>query len=119
MQETLTCIRCPRGCSLVAIVDGDGVVTSVSGNACRRGVDYARAEIACPLRTVTSTVPVEGSGLLRMLPVRTAGEVPRDRVLDVMAELASVRALAPVTMGDVVLRDVAGTGVDVVATACA
>lgn len=119
MQEPLTCIRCPRGCSLVAIVDGDGVVTSVSGNACRRGVDYARAEIACPLRTVTTTVPVEGSRALRMLPVRTAGEVPRARVLDVVRELASVRAQAPVENGDVVLRDAAGTGVDVVATASA
>lgn len=117
MQQTLTCIRCPRGCALVAVVDEGGVVTEVSGNACRRGADYARSEVAHPVRTVTSTVPVEGSRLLRMLPVRTAREVPRDRVLDVMRELASVRAHAPVEMGDVVLRDAAGTGVDVVATA--
>lgn len=119
MHERLTCIRCPRGCALVATVGEGGVVTDVSGNACRRGVEYARAEIACPLRTVTTTVPVEGSRALRMLPVRTAGEVPRARVLDVVRELASVRAQAPVKVGDVVLRDAAGTGVDVVATASA
>lgn len=117
MLQRLTCVRCPRGCALVAAVDEGGAVTEVFGNACRRGADYARSEVACPLRTVTSTVPVDGSHLLRMLPVRTAGEVPRDRVLDVMRELASVRAHAPVGVGDVVLQDAAGTGVDVVATA--
>lgn len=112
----LTCIRCPRGCALVAsVVNGD--VVDVAGNACRRGIEYARAEVTRPLRTVTTTVPVEGSPCQRVVSVRTAGEVPRDRVLDVMRALAGACAHAPIEIGDVVLADVAGTGVNVVATA--
>ncbi|WP_273396837.1 DUF1667 domain-containing protein [Thermophilibacter mediterraneus] len=115
--RALTCIRCPRGCRLTVELGGAGEVAGVRGNACARGASYARAEVAHPVRSVTTTVPVDGSASLRRLPVRTEREVPRERVLDVVRALAGVRAAAPVEIGDVVAEDVAGTGVDVVATA--
>ena len=114
-ERVLTCIRCPRGCRVSVTLAADGSVLAVTGNACPRGDSYARAEVSAPVRTVTTTVPVEG-GSQRRVAVKTAREVPRDAVLDVVRALAGARAVAPVEIGDVIARDVAGTGVDVVAT---
>lgn len=110
--RTLTCIGCPMGCQLTVTLQ-DGAVTAVEGNTCRRGDDYARKECVCPMRTVTGTVrTVDG----RVFSVRTAGDVPRDKVMDTAAALCRVRAALPVHIGDTVLRNVCDTGVDVVAT---
>lgn len=114
-ERVLTCIRCPRGCRVSVGLGAGGSVLEVTGNACPRGDSYARAEVSAPVRTVTTTVPVEG-GSQRRVAVKTAREVPRDAVLDVVRALAGARAVAPVEIGDVIARDVAGTGVDVVAT---
>ncbi|SEH60785.1 MULTISPECIES: DUF1667 domain-containing protein [Atopobiaceae] len=116
IMRELTCIRCPRGCHLVARLSGTEVA-SVGGNACPRGDAYARKELTNPTRVVTSTVRVAGRTPAPMLPVKTAQDVPKDLVRDVMEALASVRVSPPVRMGQVVLADVCGTGVDVVATA--
>lgn len=114
-ERVLTCILCPRGCRVRVGLGAGGSVLAVTGNACPRGDSYARAEVSAPVRTVTTTVPVEG-GSQRRVAVKTAREVPRDAVLDVVRALAGSRAVAPVEIGDVIARDVAGTGVDVVAT---
>lgn len=110
----LTCIRCPRGCQLEATVE-KGVVTAVTGNACPRGAAYAADEVTHPMRCVTTTVRVSG-GTDAVTSVRTAGDVPRELVRDVVTALAGVTLQAPVHVGDVVLPDACGTGVDVVAT---
>lgn len=111
----LTCINCPLGCLLtVTMVDGE--VTSVTGNTCKRGETYGKKEVTNPTRIVTTTVPVVGSDTERMVSVKTASDVPKGKMFDVVAALADVTARAPVAIGDVILADVAGTGVDVIAT---
>ena len=110
----LTCIGCPMGCQLRATLE-DGVVTAVTGNTCPRGDAYARKECVAPARTVTGTVRGSG-GALPVVSVRTAGEVPKEKVLDVARALCRVQLTAPVQAGDVVIPNVLGTGVDVVAT---
>ena len=112
---TLTCIRCPKGCQVTVALEG-GRVTAVTGNGCPRGDAYARKEVKDPTRVVTTVVPVSGSGVARMVSVKTAGDVPKAKVLDVVRALSGVSMAAPVHIGDVVLADVCGTGVDVVAT---
>lgn len=112
---TLTCIRCPKGCQVTVTLEG-GQVTSVAGNGCPCGDAYARKEVKDPTRVVTTVVPVSGSGVARMVSVKTAGDVPKAKVLDVVRALSGVSMAAPVHIGDVVLADVCGTGVDVVAT---
>ena len=114
-RRGLTCIRCPRGCRLTVTLEGEEVL-SVEGNACPRGDGYAGKEVSNPTRTVTTTVPVRGCAPRRMVSVKTAGDVPKSLVLDVVRELADVSVDAPVGIGDVILADVCGTGVDVVAT---
>lgn len=111
----LTCIRCPRGCQ-VSVTLEEGRIVRVSGNACPRGDEYARKEVCDPTRQVTSVVPVTGARDLAMLPVKCSGEVPKGRVMDVVRALRGVRVAAPVRIGDVIVRDVCGSGVDVVAT---
>ena len=112
---TLTCIRCPKGCQVTVALEG-GRVTAVTGNGCPRGDAYARKEVTDPTRVVTTVVPVSGSDVARMVSVKTAGDVPKAKVLDVVRSLSDVSMAAPVHIGDVVLADVCGTGVDVVAT---
>ena len=109
----LTCIVCPVGCRITAEVEGGDV--RVSGNQCKRGELYCRQEVSCPVRTVTSLVAVEG-GELPLCPVKTAQAVPKAKVPEVLAALRALRVEAPVAIGDVLLRDIAGTGVDLVAT---
>ena len=108
----LTCIGCPMGCLLHVQME-NGAVVSVSGNTCRRGEAYARRECVAPVRTVTGTVRLHGG---EMLPVKTDGEVPKAQVFAVAEALRTATAHAPVAIGDVVLPNVCGTGVNVVAT---
>ena len=112
--RNLTCIGCPMGCQLTAELAG-GEVISVCGNTCARGEAYARKECAHPARTVTVTVRCEG-GVLPVVSVRRADEVPKEKVFDVARALGAVTVRAPLHIGDVVLADAAGTGVAVVAT---
>lgn len=112
-EHNLTCIRCPMGCQLLVTVEG-GEVT-VTGNTCPRGADYGRQEVISPVRTVTSTVRVTG-GQLPVVSVKTAGDVPKDKVDDVMRDIRSASVSAPVKIGDVIVRNAGGTGIDVLAT---
>ena len=113
MKQALTCIGCPMGCTLEATVE-NGAVTAVSGNTCQRGDAYARKECVAPARTVTGTVRLSDGGVVA---VRTAGEVPKAKVLEVARAFNQVVAERPVAIGDILARDIAGTGVDVKATA--
>lgn len=116
MTETreLTCIGCPRGCSLNVVLE-DGAVVSLVGNSCPIGDSYGRKEVTDPRRTVTSTVAVIG-GEYRVVPVKTASDIPKHLIMDCMAEIARTQVTAPVHIGDVVIKNVLGTGTDVVAT---
>ncbi len=109
----LTCIQCPLGCPLTVTVDA-GKVT-VTGNTCPRGAVYGEKEVTHPTRTVTSTVVVEGGEMARV-SVKTAGDIPKEKIFDVMAEIRRTRLTAPVTIGDVIIKNAAGTGVDIIAT---
>ncbi len=87
----------------------------VSGNACPKGAVYGAQEAVAPMRTLTTTVTIEGSAR-RRLPVRSSGELPLSRLLEAMAALDLVAVHPPVVRGDVVLRAILGLGVDMIAT---
>ncbi len=108
------CTGCPLGCRLeVDAVAGD--VIEVRGHTCKRGERYGRQEYLDPRRPLSTTVWVRGARVAR-LPVRSAESVPRDRLVEVAEALRGVCVDAPVRRGQVVLADVAGTGVDVIAS---
>ena len=98
-KRNLTCIGCPMGCALLVEMDGKEII-SVTGNTCKKGAEYAVKEVTDPTRIVTTTVRVK-NGSMPVVSVKTAQ--------DVCVE-------APVQIGDVILENVAGTGVDIVAT---
>ena len=113
-RKELICIGCPLGCNLTVEMDGAQVV-SVSGNTCKRGDDYARKELTDPRRIVTSTVPVTG-GNLPVVSVKTVSDIPKGKIRECLIALKGVTLTAPVRIGDVIVKNVADTGVDVVAT---
>ena len=109
----ITCINCPVGCRLTVEME-NGAVVSVTGNTCPRGVTYAKQECVDPLRMVTAVVPVAGNGM--PLSVKTRTPIPKKQIAACMKELAAVELTAPVAAGSVVLANVCGTGVDIIAT---
>lgn len=113
-ERKLICIGCPMGCSLTVEIDG-GEVVSVTGNTCKRGDVYARKEVTNPTRIVTSTVRVTGGGH-DMVSVKTKEDIPKGKIFECVKALKGVSVQAPVHIGDVILEDVAETGVPIVAT---
>jgi CxxC motif-containing protein len=109
----LTCICCPLGCDLK--IDKSGAEFIVTGNKCPRGKKYAIEEITAPKRIVTSTVKITG-GSYPVIPVKTATPIPKEKIFTIMAILANVEVVVPVHVGDIVVKNIADTGVDVVAT---
>lgn len=115
MTKKLICISCPMGCELKIEQDQSGAVLSVTGNLCKRGDVYGRKEVTAPTRTVTSTVRVTG-GNKPLISVRTKTDIPKDKIWDCMTLIKKASAAAPVAVGDIIIENIAGTGVPLVAT---
>ena len=111
MNRTLTCIICPRGCTLT--VTGEKGALTVTGNACPKGQQYAIDECTHPVRTVTSVVRVYNREDT-MVSVKTSSPIPKEHIFDVMNAIHAARVRAPIAAGTVILTDVYGA--DVVAT---
>ena len=112
-ERTVTCIGCPMGCRLRVTLEG-GQVSEVDGAACGRGAAYARQECVCPTRQVTTLARVRGRR--EPLSVKTAQPVPKALIFACVEEIHRACVVPPVRIGDVVVKNVCGTGVDVVAT---
>lgn len=109
----LTCIVCPRGCTIQYDVE-NGEAINIEGNACPRGKAYTEAEIKAPTRMVTSTVPIVGSHY-HQLPVITSAPIPKQAIFEVMDEIHNTVVKAPIEMGQVIIDNVANTGIQILA----
>ena len=116
MEHQITCINCPVGCRMTVTVE-DGKVTKVAGNTCKRGDSYARTEITNPMRSLTTSVKVCG-GVHPVVPVKSSGPVPKGKMFDCMEAINAACVKAPVKIGDIVIKDILGLGVDIIATNC-
>lgn len=112
-KRELICIGCPLGCPMTVTIDGEEI--KVEGNTCARGEAYAKKEVLSPTRIVTSSIRVKG-GTLAMVSVKTKSDIPKGKIFDCMKEIRSAEVEAPVALGDVLIADCAGTGVDIIAT---
>ena len=113
-SSQLICIGCPVGCLITATKREDGGY-DITGNTCRKGEAYARNELTAPVRTITSMIRVtEGNG--KVIPVKTAEEIPKGKIMECMKEIKAACVKAPVSVGDILIPDVAGTGIAVIAT---
>ena len=113
MIRELTCIVCPKGCQLKAEIE-NGEVVNVTGNTCPRGKQYAIDECTHPMRTVTSTARTANGSVI---PVKTSGTIPKELMFALMSEINKATVSLPARIGDVVIPNVLGTGVDVIVTA--
>lgn len=113
MEKTYTCIVCPMGCRVSVSEQGDNLI--ISGYECKNGRIYATNEYTAPKRMITSTVSID-DGVLRRLPVVSNMEVPKGLIRDCLKVMNSTVAIAPVRLGDVVVRDICNSGVDIVAS---
>lgn len=113
MKYDVTCVVCPLGCKMTVTKMDNGY--SVSGNTCKRGEKYGVEEVTNPKRVVTSTVRLKGS-YLNLLPVKTNGSIPKGLIFDVMDALDKITITAPVKVGDIIIKDVLGTGIDIVSS---
>lgn len=113
-RRELVCIGCPMGCNLCAEIS-DGNVVKISGNSCKIGETYGIKECTNPTRILTSSVEVVGKERI-MLPVKTEKDVPKSKIEECMKALKGIKVNAPIKIGDIILQDVANTGVNFIAT---
>ena len=114
MEKGLICIGCPLGCEIsVELLDNE--IVKISGNTCPRGERYAREEITAPTRIVTTTVRVK-NGHLPVVSVKTKSDIPKQKIMECIRALQGVSIEAPVKINQIVMTDVVGTGVDIIAT---
>ena len=115
-ERTIICLRCPRGCDVQVTVDETNLVTEVQGNVCKLGREYAQSEVTNPRRVLTSTVRVRG-GVKPLVAVWTPKPIPKDKLLSLARDTRMVEVAAPVQVGQLVIEDWRGLGIDVVASA--
>ena len=114
MEKSIICTVCPQGCRITVKGEGEKI-ESVTGFTCPRGETYARQEFVCPMRILTGSVRTENAAE-PLLPVRSAERIPRDKIPECMKILRTVKVKPPVAIRDVVVKDILGTGVDIVAS---
>ncbi|MFI3167661.1 MAG: DUF1667 domain-containing protein [Bacillota bacterium] len=109
-KQKVTCIMCPMGCDLT--VEKNGETFTVSGNTCGRGKTYGIAEVTAPIRMVTSLVKYKDA----VTSVKTSAPIPKDKIAEVLKHIKTLNIQTTLECGDVVLKNVANTGADVVVT---
>ena len=114
VKRELVCIGCPLGCAITAEISDNNDV-KITGNSCKIGQEYGVKECTNPTRILTSTVPIIGREDI-MLPVKTERDVPKDKIEVCIKALKGIRVNAPINIGDIILRNVANTGVNFIAT---
>ncbi len=112
-KKEFTCVSCPMGCRLTAYRNPDGEII-VEGYTCKRGLEYGMQELQDPRRNISSTVRIEDAEL-SALPVKTSAPIPKGMIFGVMQEINKVCVSAPISTGDVIIKNVLGTGCDIVA----
>ena len=114
MIKKLTCIECPKSCALTVDIENCRIV-KFGGNECPKGEEYAKTEIENPLRILTGTVLAKGLPF-KMIPVRTDKPIPKAKVLEAAAEIKKIRVKIPFRIGDIIVPNFLGLGVNLIAT---
>jgi CxxC motif-containing protein len=113
-KKHFVCVVCPIGCEIDVVHDGSKII-SMEGNKCEKSVEFVSQELIEPMRILTTTVRIRGSRW-PVIPVRTDKSVPKRLFPRIMKELRRIKLQAPISMLDMVVRDIAGTGADIIAT---
>lgn len=112
-MTNLICIVCPNGCNLEIEKDGEKLV--VKNNKCKRGITFATEEMTNPTRSVTSTCATIYPDI-PVVPVRTKGDIPKDKIFDLINLINTITIDRPYSTGEVLYPNVLGTGIDLIVT---
>jgi CxxC motif-containing protein len=113
-KRHFVCVICPIGCEIDVVHDGSKII-SMEGNKCEKSEEFVNQELIEPMRILTTTVRIQES-MWPVIPVRTDKPVPKRLFPRIMRQLRRTKLQAPVNMLDVVVRDVLGTGANIIAT---
>ncbi len=112
-NKEIRCIVCPTGCLIhVENVNGELII---EGHTCKRGEVYASDEFIAPKRILTTTMRVE-NGFLPLIPVRSNSPVPKERLGDALKEIAKIKVIAPIKVGDILIENVLGLEINIIAS---
>lgn len=114
MKKEIICTVCPMGCNITVEGEGENII-SVEGYTCKRGKEYASAEFCHPVRILTTTMKTDNEKN-PLVPVRSEKPLPKEKIMDCMEIIRNNIAKTPVKMYDVLVKDICGTGIDIVAT---
>jgi CxxC motif-containing protein len=113
-KKEITCIVCPIGCKILIDKKGNKVEIT-DGNKCKRGIDYAASEALDPRRVLTTSILVE-NGEWPLVSVKSSMPIPKDKIFDVLEEIKKVKIKAPVNLGNIIIKNVSNTGIDIIST---
>lgn len=110
-MKEIICIVCPKGCH----IQYDENTDEFSNFICKRGPEYAKKELTNPTRILTTTVEIDNA-IVSRLPVVTSKDIPKTMMFDCIKALSDVKVCAPIKVGDVIVENILGLDVDIVAT---
>ena len=113
-KQSLICINCPMGCHL-EIIETEKGGWLIEGNQCKRGITYAQKELTAPTRTLTTTVKVQNNPL-RRLPVKSSDGLPKEKLFEAMELINQIIVESPLQVGDIIIKNILNTGIDIVST---
>ncbi len=116
MQKKFTCIICPVGCE-ITVTGTANTIEKIEGNQCKRGIQYATDEYIDPRRILTTTVKIDGYSL-PVISVRSDKPLPKNMIFECMEIIKKERVQAPVSMGEVVIKNILDTDVNIITTKC-
>ena len=111
--QEIICTGCPLGCRMTAEI---GEAVTIKGNMCVIGYEYGLAEVQDPQRMLTTSIKVIRGEGYEMLSVKTSAPIPKGRMMDCMAAIRGHRAEGSYSVGDVVIQNILGLGIDTIAT---
>ena len=118
-EKKITCVTCPLGCKLKINIENNKIV-SISGSQCKKGIKFAEEEIKDPRRILTTTIKLKTQGrreaAFNRLPVRSVTPAPKDKILEIIKEVRKIKVSPPVKMGDIIAKNIIGSGVDIIAS---
>ena len=113
-EKKITCIVCPIGCKILVKTDGTQFEV-VEGNKCKKGIEYAKNEALDPRRMLTTSVLVNG-GEWPLISVKSSEPVPKEKIFSILKEIKKNAVDAPINSGQTIIKNVANTSIDIVAT---
>jgi CxxC motif-containing protein len=113
-KKHFTCVTCPVGCEVDVEVK-DGNIVSMKGNKCDKVKEFVLQELKEPMRVLTTIVRIK-SAKYAMLPVRTDKPIPKRLFTQAIGELAVIDLRTPVHISEVIIKDIAGSGANIIAT---